>query len=289
MWCVITLCFGHLIAVIPQRQEEDDETRNLWDTEFRRKRPAGKPSTRRKQQVRYRPVGAPVTFGSTDAVVGVTIWRMRPSTTTDDQEVRQLVYEEGEWTPERINSDTPLLEGQRVQITIESPRAGYLYVFDRELYADKSLGEPYLIFPMLSINGGDNKVMAGRVVEVPSSEDKPPYYTLKRSRPDHEGEVLTVLVTDKPLAELTIGRRALKVSREQLETYEKKWGASLQKLELVGGADTPMTRAERAAGRRKALLTQADSLPQTIYRIRSKPGAPLLLTVPLRIGNSQSD
>jgi hypothetical protein len=34
----------------------------------------------------------------------------------------------------------------------------------------------------------------------------------------------------------------------------------------------------------KQLLTRADSLPQTLYRIRSKPSAPLLLSVSLRVG-----
>jgi hypothetical protein len=189
MWCVLALCLGGFVVATPQSQE-DDETRKLWDTGFLQKRPAGRSSKRRKAQVKYRPAGASTTPSPTDSVVGVTIWRLRPSTATDDQEVRQLVYEEGEWTPERISADMPLLEGQRVQITIESPRAGFLYVFDRELYADGSMGEPYLIFPMLSISGGDNKVMPGRVVEVPSSEDQPPYYTLKRSQPYQGNRIL---------------------------------------------------------------------------------------------------
>jgi hypothetical protein len=129
--------------------------------------------------------------------------------------------------------------------------------------------------------------MAGRVVEIPSSDNKPPYYTLKRSRPDHEGELLTVLVTDKPLAELPAGRRAVKLSKEQFELYEKKWAAQTQQLDLIGGAGTAITKVERAAGKGEQLLTQEDSLPQTIYRIQAKPGQPLLLTVPLRIGKGE--
>jgi len=282
---------GILATTVPAMQ--DDETRGLWDTAFLQKRPAGRTATARNRQVRYRSVGArnavaAKTAVAKDAVVGITFWRMRPSTPTD--EVRQLVHDaQGEWTPERIGADTPLQEGQRVQITIEAPRAGYLYVFDREMYADKSVGEPYLIFPTSAIRGGDNKVTAGRVVEIPAPEDKPPYYTLKRSRPDHEGELLTVLVTDRPLAGLTIGRGALKLSAEQFAFYEKSWGAPAHKLEMVGGVGTPMSKTERMAGEGKALLTQADSLPQTIYRVQSKPGKPLLLSVPLRIGKANSD
>ncbi len=289
LFCLASLILVSLPVAAAAMQEED-ATRQLWDTGFLQKRPAPKTPVRKaRQQIRYRAVTPASPVAPTDAVVGVTVWRLRPSTATDDQEVRQLIREQGEWTPERISAGAPLQEGQRVQLTIESPRSGYLYVFDRELYADKSFGDPYLIFPDMSINGGENKVSAGRVIEVPSSEDKPPYYTIKRSRPDNEGEVLTVLVTDKPLSELVIGRGALKLSKEKLAEYEKRWGAQVQTLELVGGAGTAMTGTEKAAGAGKLLLTQNDAPPQTIYRVQAKSGAPLLLTVLLRIGKASDN
>ena len=269
--------------------QQPDDTRDLWDTAFKQKRPVGNKSVKRTAPVRYRLVSKskatrPVDSASYTAVVGVTVWRLRPSKATDDTEVRQLIHEQGEWTPERVGGGSPLTEGSRVQLTIESPRAGYLYVFDREIYANKTYGEPYLIFPTLNLNGGDNKVSAGRVIEIPSSEDKPAYYTLKRSRTDHDGEALTVIVSDKPLLDLTIGRSALKVSAEQFDKYEKKWGALTQQLELDSGAGTAMSKSEKAAASGKEDLTQDDSLPQTIYRVLAKPDQPLLVTVPLSIG-----
>ena len=285
------LVIGAVLAffpVIAQAQDAEDQTRDLWDTAFLQKRPAAKKPIKRTQPVRYKVVGkrtAPTSPppAAQAAVVGVTIWRLRPSKASDDAEVRQLIHQQGEWTPERVSAGAPLTEGSRVQLTIESPRSGYLYVFDREIYADKTFGEPYLIFPTLSLNGGDNKVSAGRVVEIPSSQDKPPFYTLKRSRADHEGETLTVIVTDKPLTELTIGRSALKISAEQLESYGKRWGTLTQQLELDGGSGTAMNKAEKAAGLGNRVLTQDDSLPQTIYRILTKPNQPLFVTIPLTI------
>ncbi|MEP6924763.1 MAG: DUF4384 domain-containing protein [Pyrinomonadaceae bacterium] len=279
--------------VITQGQDTEDQTRDLWDTGFLQKRPAGKKQVKRTQPIRYKVVGRKAlspspTLTTQAAVVGVTIWRMRPSKTTDDEEVRQLIHEQGEWTPERVSAGTPLSEGSRVQLTIESPRSGYLYVFDREIYADKTFGEPYLIFPTLSLNSGDNKVSAGRVIEIPSTLDKPSYYTLKRSRADHEGEALTVIVTDKPLTELTIERSALKLSAEQFNSYEKQWGALTQQLELDGGEGTAMSKTEKAAGAGKKVLTQDDLPPQTIYQIMTKPNQPLLLTIPLSI-SAQAD
>lgn len=279
--------------VISNAQTQDDATRDLWDTAFIKKRPAAKsvaPSARRVVPVRYRVVGksstpSSKTAAAASAVVGVTVWRLRPSKTSDEAEVRQLVHDQGEWTPERVGGGTPLTEGSKVQLTIESPRTGYLYFFDREMYADKTFGDPVLIFPTLSLNGGDNKVSAGKVIEIPSADDKPPYYTLKRSRDDHAGESLTVIVSDKPLTDLTIGRAALKISVAQFASYEKQWGAMTQQLELDNGAGTAMSKAEKAAASGNGSLTQADLPPQTIYRVHAKPGQPLLLTIPLSISS----
>jgi hypothetical protein len=282
---LIVILMG-LAPVAMQAQTPADGTRDLWDTAFIQKRPAGKKQVRRTQPVRYRVVskGAqPTSDLSNSSVVGVTIWRLRPSRKTDDEAVRQLVHEQGEWTPERVTAGSPLTEGSRVQLTIESPRTGYLYVFDREIYADKTYGEPYLIFPTLGLNDGDNKVGAGRVIEIPSSGDKPPYYTLKRSRADHDGEALTVIVSDKPLPGLTIGRSALRIPSDQFASYEKEWGAMTQQLELDKGAGTAMSKAEKAAASGQGSLTQDDSMPQTIYRVVTKPDQPLLITIPLSI------
>lgn len=275
---------------ILRAQSTQDDTRDLWDTAFIKKRPAAKAPARRVRPVRYRVVSKtslPPSGGMAGgpAVVGVTVWRLRPSKAADDAEVRQLLHQQGEWTPERISGGTPLAEGSKVQLTIESPRTGFLYVFDREIYTDKTFGEPYLIFPTLNLNGGENKVSAGRLIEIPSSDDKPPYYTLKRSRDDHAGEALTVIVSDKPLQDLMIGRGALKISAEQFDLYEKQWGAMTQQLELDNGAGTAMSKAEKAAATGKEDLTQDDIPPQTIYRVQAKSGQPLLLTIPLSISS----
>ena len=274
-------------------QRNDDATRDLWDTAFLQKRPPAKRQIKRIRPVRYRLVGsraAPVRAIPSGglSVVGVTVWRLRPSKKTDDEEVRQLIHQQGEWTPERVSGGAPLAEGSRLQLTIESPRSGYLYVFDREVYADKTFGEPYLIYPTLSINGGDNKVGAGRIVEIPSTQDRPPYFTLKRSRPEHEGEALTVIVSDKPLPGLTIGRNALTIPADQFNSYETQWGALTQQLELEAGAGSAMNKDEKAAAEGRAELTRSDSPPQTIYRVMAKPNQPLLVTIPLSIG-TQTD
>ena len=286
---LITVFLFLSAAAYSQVPDDDDATRDLVDTAFMKKRPAGKrPARRTQQSAGYRFVSKRRSLIRHDkltasAVVGVTIWRLRPSKASDDQEVRQLIHKQGEWTPERVSGSSPLTEGSRVQLTIESPRAGYLYVFDREVYADGTFGEPYLIFPTLNINSGDNKVSAGRIIEIPSAEDDPPFYTLTRSRADHDGEALTVIVSDTPLTDVSIGRTAQKVSNEQFAAYETKWGAMTEQLELDKGAGKPMSKAEKSALAGNTVLTQTDSPPQTIYRVLVKPDQPLLVTVPLSI------
>src|SRR5215218_6556203 len=84
--------------------QQPDATRDLWDTAFVQKRPPAKTNTKRTQPVKYRVVSKSIAPSTADrtgasAVVGVTIWRLRPSKQTDDQSVRQLVHQEGEGTP----------------------------------------------------------------------------------------------------------------------------------------------------------------------------------------------
>jgi hypothetical protein len=282
------LGLGSLIAVA-SRPVQDDETRKLWDDAFLKKRGKSSSPARPQGQPRYkRATAAPGATASGDAVVGITIWRLRPAKAADDKEVRILVHEKDkkkdtEWTPERIEADTPLKEGDRVRLSIEAPRTGYLYVIDREQYADGSFSDPYLIFPVTSVRGGDNSVTAGRVIEIPAQTDDPPYFLLKRSRPDQVSELLSVLVTSEPIRELRIGSEAFKLPKEQLAVWETKWGVIAERIELIGGAGQAYTRAEKAAANSSQKLTQDDPLPQTIYRVAAKPGDPLMVKVPLKI------
>ncbi|MGH9801849.1 MAG: hypothetical protein ACRD82_15915, partial [Blastocatellia bacterium] len=154
---------------------QDAQTRKLWDSEFfkaKAKPATGKTAIPRR---RYRVVTPQISPDRVngDTVFGITLWRLRPATAKDDKQVRLFKHNKDEtkvvqWTPERISMDTPLAVGQRVRLSIESARTGYLYVINRELYADGSMGEPYLIFPTARLRGGENKVSIGRIVDIPA-------------------------------------------------------------------------------------------------------------------------
>jgi hypothetical protein len=224
---------------------------------------------------------------ASEAVIGVTLWRLRPSRTGDNQGARLLEQKAStatEWTAERIEAETRISEGERVRVSIESPGTGYLYVIDREQYADDSLGDGYLIFPTARTRGGNNSVVAGRVVEFPAQEDNPPYFTLTRSRPEHVGELLIFIVSPQPLAELPVGSEPARVPAEKLTQWEKEWGGKAERFELEGGAGLPYTNAEKAAGGDGSrMLTEGDPLPQTVLRVSTRAGNPVLVKILLRI------
>jgi hypothetical protein len=197
----------------------------------------------------------------------------------------------GEWTPERIEADTPLKIGERVRISVESPRAGYLYVVDREQYADGSLGDAYLIFPTTRTRNGDNKVRPGKLIDIPAQEDAPNYFTLvpSPSRSDQVAEMLSFMVTSKPLENLPLTEKPLKVTKSDIAKWEKNWSSEVERLEMNGGAGRAWTNEEKAASATSSsrLLTQEEPAPQTVYRIVAKATGSLLVTVPLRYGNSK--
>jgi hypothetical protein len=189
-----------------------------------------------------------------------------------------------EWLPERVASNGRLAEGDRIRMSIEAARTGYLYVVDQEQYADGSKGEPYLIFPTSRTRGGDNSVKAGRVIEIPAQDDSPPYFTLKRSRADHVGENVIVLVTPTPIESLTITDKAQKLSAETLAQWEKSWGTQTGRLEMTNGAGKSWTKQEKEAGADGTRsLTEAEPAPQTVYY---RPGTgnkdPVLIQVQLQ-------
>lgn len=281
----MTLCVGSLTTTAQQPQGEET-TRHLWDTAFIEQ--GKKAPTKRAARRSYRIVTpkVPVVGVAPDSVIGVTLWRLRPARKVETGE--RIITHDGpesmEWLPERVSSTGKLAEGDRIRISIEAARTGYLYVVDQEQYADGSKGEPYLIFPTTRTRGGDNSVQAGGVIEIPAQDDAPPYFTLKRSRADHVGENVIVLVTPTPIDTVTITDKAQRLSAETLATWEKSWGSQTGRLEMTGGVGTAWTKQEKDAGADGTrAMTAAAPAPQTVFY---RPGVgskdPVLITVQLQ-------
>jgi hypothetical protein len=224
----------------------------------------------------------PVENVAPDTVVGVTIWRLRPASRSDAGE-RLIVHDDNatrQWLPERISANTRLAQGDKLRISVEAVRAGYLYVINREQYADGSLGEPYLIFPTTRTAGGDNKVAIGRLFEIPAQDDSPPFFTMRKSRPDHVAEVVSVLVSPTPLEGVQITDKAQRLSDEQVAKWENTWGASVGHLEMATTGQA-WTKEEKDSTTRA--LTAAAPAPQLLfYRPMVKASEPMFVKLKLQ-------
>jgi hypothetical protein len=218
--------------------------------------------------------------------LGITIWRLRPAN-ANDTGARMLVREKSkssEWVPERVEAGTSFHEGDQLRLSIESAQPGYLYVFDRELLMDGSMGPAMLIYPWVGMQTS-NDAGPGKLIDIPAQEDSPSYFTARRSSPKHTGEILTVIVTSSPL-NLPVSDKPLHISHVDLEQWEKQWGGQTERLEMQGGAGQTWTTQEQQAaistGGRQ--LTREDPAPQTIYRVFGSDKKGLLVNVRLTYG-----
>src|SRR5579883_869496 len=124
-----------LAAAQTSTPDSDVKLRQIWDDSFVKQRPAVTP------RPASRPAGKPAASAAStplgDAFVGVTLWNLRHSAPEDAPGSRLLVYDlerkrDEQLTPVRMDGDTPVAEGQKIRLSIESARTGYLYVVDRE-------------------------------------------------------------------------------------------------------------------------------------------------------------
>ena len=121
----------------------------------------------------------------------------------------------------------------------------------------------------------------GRLVDIPGQRDNPNYFTVKPSRPQQVGELLTILITPKPLAEVTLGQQAAKLPIAMVEKWEKAWAATVEEFTQEGSRGTWTKQEQAAAADGTRLLTQEDPAPQTLFRVASKKGSAVLVHVKL--------
>lgn len=200
-----------------------------------------------------------------------------------DSDRRALIREKGKgkvWTAERISNDAIFREGDYVRLSVESPRRGYLYVIDRDLFADGTTGGPMLIFPWA---GADNTLTAGRLIDIPGQEDDPNFFTANLTRQNQVGELLTFIMTSTPL-KLTLSDDPLPIAASDLSEWEKSLGGVTERYEMEGGAGEVWTiKEQQAAGKnRTRQLTREDPAPQTIYRVLTENKKGMLVNLALK-------
>ena len=223
--------------------------------------------------------------------IGITIWKVsevqRGYTGARILWHRDKSQLPVEYQAERLAGEPVLAYGDKVRLGIESRTDGYLYVFDRELYADGSLSPAYMIFPTVRLLDGNNRIAANKPVEFPSLTDVPFFFEAKKIGIDPSktlvGEILSVVVTDKPISRFNqLGRSVLEVPSGEMEAIERLYSGVAEVFELEDGLGQPYFEVERDAATKGArLLTHADPVPQTFYLMKSKHAGGLLVTLAL--------
>jgi hypothetical protein len=276
---LLFLCLAAAVFYsIVRAQQGNDATRKLWDTAYT----SNSKSSTKRRTYRIATPKVPVNDVAPDSVVGVTLWRLRPATARDSGE-RIIVHDDSdakEYLPERISPETKLGQGDKLRISVEGARNGYLYVVDREQYADGTLGPPYLIFPTTRTLNGDNKVIVGMLTEIPAQVDSPPFFTLRKSRPDHVAEVLNVVVAPNPIEGITITDKAQQLTTEQVAAWEKQWNSGVGFLEMSQPGQA-WTKEERDAAGTRALTPTAPAPQLLFYRTAALANQPMFVKLQL--------
>jgi hypothetical protein len=274
----LVLAFGSSFTVKGQTASPPQDTRRkiVSDDFVKSRKEAAAPARKRRDAAKrrrtYRLVVGPTarmrpSAAATIRQLGITIWRLRPSR-SGDSDRRALIREKNSGAvlvAERVESEGIFREGDYVRLSVESPHAGYIYVVDRDLFADGATGEPMLIFPW---SRADNKLIPGRLIDVPGQEDDPNHFTARLSASNQVGELLTFIVTATPL-DLPVADNPLRIAPKQLADWERLWGAPVERYEMERGAGELWTQEEQQAAAKKGnrQLTRDDPAPQTIYRV----------------------
>lgn len=313
---VLMLSLVGLTALTAPKWQDDEEDgeRRLWNKQFLAARAKAKgtggPSTAKAQppaaitqttvqsqaaQPRDQPgvPGAEAAEALDDQLIGITFWRLREATARELNGDKRLLLQQ-KYIAGRVAAETAFNRDDLVRLSVEAPRANgaYLYVIDRELYADGSIGSPYLILPSRTVRNGDHEIVAGKVLDLPASSDDIPYFSFSSDRADYVGEQLTIIISPRPLNLPSSSGLPLPLDREQvaqLRKWEQDWSGVIERRETKSQLGAKRTVVERDAGEGERVLTQRDPLPQTIFRVKTQPANPanpggcLLITVSLRI------
>ena len=244
--------------------------------------------------------------------IGLTMWKMRPPRSSERGLVLLPVDDRGtekNWLPERVDPDSVFKSGDMIRFAIESSKAGYRYIVDRETFADGSLGAPCLIFP--ESEGDDNSVYPGMLFDIPDQRGNPPYFTFKpfpdcidkpriAGGPDYMGELMTVIISSQPLSVFKLDRHGKIQNSDVLAEIED--GAEIEIFSRTDSADRIYSKEEADSacgslrrgivrekspgdpcGTNSRKLTRDEAQPQSIYRAKSPADQPTVAFVRLTV------
>jgi hypothetical protein len=217
-----------------------------------------------------------------NAFLGVNLWHMKLADSSAQVRVRGLKHRSDpagtrDWTPERVDFTHSFGQGEHLRISMESARQGYLYVINRDVFADGSRSAPTLIFPTKRIKGGNNLVQPGVPIEIPDFNDNPPTFFVEDLLPNQTGIELLMIVTTRPLAGIAIPEDQVKLPEAQVAQWERDWGLQVQLTEDRSLIGRVYTLSERNAASDPAKpLGGNDAVPLALYDRPGSANEPML-------------
>ncbi len=235
--------------------------------------------------------------------IGITTWKLRPPHASEKDFVPFPVrMDNGEtkmWLAERVDAETIFQNSDKVRFAIESSTPGYLYVFNRETRSDGSNGDTKLIFPY-SLND-DNSVRSGMLVDIPDQREQWPYFNMRSTNRAYSGELVTVIISSKPLTGFKISPNGKLENEDELANMENGSVAEIYNRDDMDDKIFSKTESDASCGVKKRELareetpgkpcgtasrelTREEAHPQSIYRIKSDSGKPVVAFFRLTVG-----
>jgi hypothetical protein len=284
-----------------------DQTKSIKAPEYARQRPAASggavaatlyvaPSKPVRVRVRKRKPAVsrvkPVPPRQTEtARLGFTVWRVeKGSGGSQSKGLTERDASDGQRLG-RI-ADEGVAVGDSVRIGIESlTHSGYLYVIDREKYADGTYGPPTLIYPTLRYRRGDNSVRPGEIVFLPGP-GREIVVTSDAGRKQVAEELTVIVSPTRLITAAELQNEQIKLSPNQLLTWLQDWATQEVQIDQIDAAGAPLTRREEGAvadeskGLSERPLSPDDPLPQTMVEMKVRRGNPVITTFTLPIKKS---
>ncbi len=226
--------------------------------------------------------------------MGVTIWRLSPSQCPilDCPLPKESVDSSKGLvdTATRVDDNVPLNNGERVRLGLETlAQSGYVYIIDREQFADGSLGEGFMIFPTRKIAVGKNWAQPGQQIHLPRAGG---CFCVKSRNTQKVlvADILTVILSPNPLlAAEEIGADAIPVPVSLISFLSRADKEKMFRASLRGASGLAQTAQEQSAGAKglfdtEPVLTQNDLPPQTFFQSLVPIGKVALFNFSLRYG-----
>lgn len=232
--------------------------------------------------------------------IGLTIWKLRPPAAWESGYMFSVLGDDEKdalWVADRVDAGPGFRPSDKIRLAIESSIPGYLYVFDREMFSDGTFGPPSMTFPESPRD--DNLVMPGMIADLPDQTEDYPYYKLEPKKPRYGGELLTIIVSPKPLTQFRFDADGNLLNLNEL--LELEYDAEAEVFSRQDSTDRLYSKAEsksacgvktrqlerekkagKPCGSNAQNLAPDEPWPQTTYRAKTTPQGQAVFFVTLQ-------